>query len=418
MDKDIKRKIIDYAVHYKLDMYYISRYINVIEKFQSKTWNCRTQNHHIFPVSWSKRIKEIPIDENKNLITISIKGHIILHHILMKTGDVKMIPALQKLIGGFKKEFFESFHYIPAIKLSALAIEAETKRHCKPVVDLMTGEVFDSLADLNEKRNLCISPITLRNRWIVNDTYYQYKSVVDKNGIDYELQQCLNERENINNRKKERQQLAISTLKKPIVKLIDGTEYECASEAARQHGIHVTSFSSAIRDGRKRLGSYWGYKDWVDSVGGWQKANQIMIDRTNQTEANRIKRMSKPVINLNTKQIFESVAKAGDGVVHAIATNQRYKGCFYEYIENMPDLTDKSIQKRIEQYEQVIQTKKNNAIKTRTKIVQCIETQQIMTVKEAHKMLNICSTCIRSAARTGCTAAGYHWKYIETESES
>ena len=417
MDKDIKQKIVDYAVRYKLDTFYINRYIKIVETFQGKTWNCKTQNHHIFPVSWSKRIKESPIDEPKNLITISIKGHIVLHHILMKTCDIKMIPALQKLIGGYKKEFFESFHYVPAVKLSALAIEAETKRHCKPIVDLKTGEIFDSLNDLNEKRNLCVTPPSIRNRWLVNGTYYQYKSIADKNGIEYELQQCLKERENINNRKRERQQLAISTLKKSIVKLIDGTEYESASEAARQYGIHVASFASAIKSGRKRLGSYWGYKDWVDSVGGWQKANQIMIERTNQVEADRVKRISKPVVNLDTKQTFESAAKAGNGVARAISKNRRYKGCFYEYIENMPDLTDDSIQKRIKQCEQTVQTKKINAIKKRTKFIQCIETQQIMTLQEASKLFNMSSTNFGRAALNNKTAAGYHWKYIESETE-
>ena len=70
---------------------YIDRYLSFIDKCRLKTFNGRTEKHHILPKSFGG-------NDHNNVIRISPRHHYIAHLLLSKaTGSPKMIKALHKM---------------------------------------------------------------------------------------------------------------------------------------------------------------------------------------------------------------------------------------------------------------------------------------------------------------------------------
>ena len=211
---------------------------------------------------------------------------------------------------------------------------------------------------------------------------------------------------------------------KPVTNLNTGEEYSGAYEVTKKYpGVNVTG---AITHNRKVLGCYWQYKDIVDK-NGREAELQKCIEKTKTKRLNAAKQnskvLAKPVVCLELHREYESGSEAArqlnldhTSISNAIKNRTKAGGYYWQY----KDVVEKSsIEEELQNCIDHTKQKKQDQTNFHKKQVMCIETQQIFpSAKEASLSLGNNKNLISHAIRHNYTAAGYHWKYIEQDSES
>ena len=155
-------------------------------------------------------------------------------------------------------------------------------------------------------------------------------------------------------------------------------------------------------------GYHWAFLSVYNS---WDK------DKQNEYFGKKAIKKEKKVICLETKRIFNSIAEAGkeldignSGIGSCCRKSLNTAGGYHwAYVD---DYNSWNIEKQNEHFG------KKPILKE--KMVKCVETGEIYkTIKEASKNIGINSSGIVSALKGRCkTAGGYHWEYVEEESQN
>ena len=161
---------------------------------------------------------------------------------------------------------------------------------------------------------------------------------------------------------------------------------------------------------------YWKYKD-----------ESKVKRRTGIKKPTR----TSPVINLNTKKVYESAEAAkddvmpsspnGSSIIRAVKKHTLCAGCYWAYYTgpsvNYNQLLvqyQQETKQRREQYSQRCIDRFIEKSPNRVRQVRCIETGVIYpSASEACRQFNISVGCVTGAIRGNHKSAGYHWRYID-----
>lgn len=135
----------------------------------------------------------------------------------------------------------------------------------------------------------------------------------------------------------------------------------------------------------------------------------------------------RPVINLNTGQIYQGVNQAdratsktevGGSLSNSIKRGVKCNGCFWEYVDNLPDLTPQTIRQvltcKIKHLEQRAQTARANRIaKSKSAVINLNISEVFDSVKDASKSIGQNQLAVTCAIRKKFKAGGYWWCYTK-----
>ena len=163
----VEQYIKDFLCNYKIDIqhkHYVNRYIKLVEHLQTVTPDpsLGVEVHHIVPRSWNKDL----ISDPNNLIRVSSKAHVVLHHILALTRDGNMTRAFLLLISN---KSIKQFNYVVSARLIA---QAKLLSY-RPVINLNTREEFPTVSDAMRARNIPINQTRrIRDRIRIGGDFY------------------------------------------------------------------------------------------------------------------------------------------------------------------------------------------------------------------------------------------------------
>ena len=242
MDEQVKHDILAYAKINNLNMHYVNRYINFIQRYldnPSLDKDMPTNKHHICPECWCNFLHH-DSDKECNLITLTYKQHVVAHHILAKTGDENMLNAVQILLQLYSID--RNVGYDPKMDPNSAAFDALVRnaymlyreKYCIPVINLNTGEVYGSAEDYGRiigYKQAAVGVSAARRR---KGTYYGcfWAAVSELEGTTRE--QLLQERtEALKQAKKATQLKASLNNRKVVLNLSTGERYICSRDAAK-----------------------------------------------------------------------------------------------------------------------------------------------------------------------------------------
>ena len=200
------------------------------------------------------------------------------------------------------------FQYLDVVQQSSREIELQkmidnakegrkriTASVAVPIINLTTGQVFESAYDADRFLNEPLGTIKNYIKWGARykGDYWAFKRDVDATSLQYQR--------SIHYNKKMR----------PVVDLLTGKVYDSGRDAARARGDENVrgDITGAIRLKRKRYGTYWEYKDVVDQYGIPYLLEQIektvAQNKKNRTDASAKVRQRK-IINVVDGTIYES----------------------------------------------------------------------------------------------------------------
>ena len=282
----------------------------------------------------------------------------------------------------------------------------------RQVINLNTGEVFDSLSQVANKYNLNKASYlsnTIKKRRKFRGYYWQYKDVVDQSSVEEELQLCI-----------------INTIKnnqrKSVVNLNTGQIFESAYIADALNGYKNNTISKAISHGYRAGGYYWQYKNIVDQSSiihelklfesGFYKEHYKT--RLKDQRHNSTNQRNRAVINLTTRELFASIKQAAEKynvdssrITTAIKRVNKSAGCYWQY----KDIVDQSsIEAELTQCLKIENTKPKRNVK-----VINLNTGEIYdSCYAASIAVGLKSTdAIRNAILKNIKAAGYFWQFAE-----
>ena len=295
----IKQQLINYASENIDSKYirYLNKYITLINSLliNQQIDEIITEAHHIVPRSWNP---DLIYDEN-NIICVSVKAHLILHHMLALTRDTRMCRAFYSMINMKPKDVF---NYAVHVNLAAQAKQMWYDISVRPVVNLNTGEVVPSIASLAKTCNVTTGTITdhINKRTKIAGNFYQFKHVVDQTNIDCELQKCL-----------DAQRDRGDWCKRAVVNLNTGEVFESIKDAqlSLQRNVNIAGAISK----RCRCGGYhWQYKDVVEQTSIEEQLNQYERHKiTAKENRKRIKsQIGCKVKCVETGEIFATMTQA------------------------------------------------------------------------------------------------------------
>ena len=424
---NIFNAIIQYSKDKNLDINIINQYIERLKYFipnQDKV-QYPFERHHMLPASWGGTNPDnwSGSKESENLINIPIRDHILIHKLLSETYDKSMIFAFTKTCNRQDKHQ-KLNEYFSEEEIIDLVTDSKVKRSIilgHPVINLNTGEEFRSVTEASYSLGLYCGAVRdgIRNKCKTGGYYWQYKDVIEKSSIEEELQEYL-ELEKI---RREKAELNHKSRCKPVTNLNTGEQYSSAEEVKKL--FPGSNVGSAIAHNRKVLGCYWQYTNIVDKNGReieLQKCIEISKRRRYAAAKQNSKQLMRPIICLETRKEYESGREAAkqanvtpSAIQKAIKNRTKAGGHYWQY----KDVTEKSsiddeLQKCIENTNQ----NRINQTTAKQKRVLCIETGQMFdSTKEASLFYSENKNGVSHAIRHNFAFCGYHWKYIESETE-
>ena len=296
----IKQQLINYASENIDSKYirYLNKYITLINSLliNQQIDEIITEAHHIVPRSWNP---DLIYDEN-NIICVSVKAHLILHHMLALTRDTRMCRAFYSMINMKPKDVF---NYAVHVNLAAQAKQMWYDISVRPVVNLNTGEVFGSATAAAAYAGVKSISDPINNHYRGGPYYWQYKDIVDATSLEHQLQICLD--------KQEANKQRLVGLRKPLVNLNTGEVFESIKDAqlSLQRNLNIAGAISK----RCRCGGYhWQYKDVVEQTSIEEQLNQYERHKiTAKENRKRIKsQIGCKVKCVETGEIFATMTQA------------------------------------------------------------------------------------------------------------
>lgn len=215
--------------------------------------------------------------------------------------------------------------------------ETSIQKRYKPVINTTTGEEFAAIKLAAQACGAWASSI--RNA-IIKKTkccgcYWEWK--------DADLQRKIDNQHEIEvQNQKQRRIEANKKSSVPVVCIETGQVFESRTQAAQCMGVkNASQITKAIETGHKVKGYHWcELQDYQQS--DQQSLLQSIEDERQNRQRNKSKKLRRPVINLNTGEIYSSATEVmkvlfGENVRSTfnsyIQTNSKLKGCYYQYLD-------------------------------------------------------------------------------------
>ena len=222
------------------------------------------------------------------------------------------------------------------------------ERYSRPIVNLNTGEVFESAAaaatfyGLKDRTTIANA---IRKRCRSAGYFWQWKDIVDESSIQYQL--SLYENKHLNYKKKPF---------KRIVNLSTGEVFTTVNDVTQVLGLKYPSRVYEAIKFRKSIGGYfWQFEDVVNNSSIEQelfecfRAQQDRLtnaETSKQQKIKRIKQKSRPVVRLSDCMVFENAnaaaqelgAKSLSIIYNAIRCNIKSMGSYWCYKEDFDKL--------------------------------------------------------------------------------
>ena len=306
--------------------FWINRYIKFIKAVQKKRvycgepserWNCH--KHHIVPRSWGGS------DCSDNIITMTIKEHIVAHHLLCKTMDPSMGFALVKLMGFANDRDINPnllFNYAISLRLAEDANKSRCLQLMQPVINLMTGQRYEGVyqASLEVYGNDWTIATAMMTGKKTNDGCYWLKEC----DVIHDLQWHIDNLDKRNHLKRESRRLKLA---RSVVNLNTGETYISATDAAKAIGYNPDSMTDAIRNRTLLAKCWWEYEDNivtdVESELAWREEIKNII--------NKYAKYSQ-LIDLCTNVVYDTTSDAAIDLNTSIATVSRYLRGFRPFV--------------------------------------------------------------------------------------
>ena len=289
IDSNIKQLLLKQT---NLNQHELKRYIHLIDQWSQCQFDqsIRCELHHIVPRSWGGS------DEPNNLIRLPIKHHVVVHHVLARTGDIHMQNAFNIIVGNHA----HLFKYNQTIKLVADSRRMIAEAKNKAVINLDTGEIFSSIKDASLSLGLGIGAVKdgIRECFRVGGFCWAHVSDLETNSREQLLA-----RYNINKRKT-----------RPVLEVDENKQFESLVAAANYYNLDVKVLCKAMKTGYKCKGHTFVY--------------------TSEPHQPR------KVRNKDTGEVYQTSVCAGKAIsvphsqlINAINRKTRCRGYYWEYID-------------------------------------------------------------------------------------
>lgn len=305
-------------------MRYIKRMLQIVEYYkQNPSYNTTTELHHIVPVTWGG-----PDCEN-NVVSLPLKVHIVVHHLLAKTQDVSMIRAFCALIDFVKDT---EFAYNITINQIVDACKLRNQVLSCPIFLIETEQLFPSMREasrwvlkevLKESYN-DFDAYNTRIQAIMNSISSAAKRHRSAYGLHWILQKDVTKplKEHLDDFIKEKTDIRSKADRcriKAIINLNTGERFDAVIDAANHYGVKRMTLADAARRGYRSAGCFWIYEDELIakniSVENELKLRELQYKQNFENSYNRMKKTINsqraiPVINLTTSREYNSIAEA------------------------------------------------------------------------------------------------------------
>ena len=359
--------------------HYINRYVNFITQrldrdlvYQATRNN--TEKHHIIPRSWGGS------DDSSNLIVLTVKEHIVAHHILARTTNRSMIFAFNRTVN----RSVSDFNYNISLKIVEEARKEWLNLICKPVINLNTGEIYSGAS--NASRELGYSTGSICGACLkhtrIGGHYWEYlcnMSSIDEKARMDRIQQYQTNLKSIKRKH-------YDDRKKPVIELDTGKVYDGAIDAANAYNTRRTYITKSARMHAKHAGHYWAY---VDEFPDYTIEKGLAFckrqdDKIRETRDNVSLEKSYEIINLMTKQIFQNASDAAEKLNLSVVTirqsaRRQTKGYgeYWIYTKDLDDLSEESINDKL------------NELKERDELHKLIQSQNERRGHHGRKLINL-----------------------------
>lgn len=325
--------------------HYIKKYCNFIKlrinrQIDYQATKNNTEKHHIVPKKWGGT------DDDSNLIVLTVAEHIVAHHLLARTTNHQMIYAFNQIIN----RSVSQFNYNVSLKLVAEARQQYLLQVCKPVINLTTGDVYNSATEASKILGFASSTIcgACQKHYKINDCYWTYIENI-KDTSEQSRQQLIDQyQQTYKNHRKE----ISNSRKKPVVELDTGKIYDSAIAAANYYNTRREIITLAARKHGMAQGHRWAYvANFPEyTTEDFKRLHEFLSENTRQKRRQSTLIRSRSVINLTTKQIFYSICEASRqynvqsrAIQNAIETQSKCRHCFWDYYSDDLDV-DKRLQ--------------------------------------------------------------------------
>lgn len=231
--------------------------------------------------------------------------------------------------------------------------KSKRKKKEQPIINLNSHEVYCGVSELKQKLSLKDKSLIYQNIKLkrpIKGHFYQYQNIVNQTSIEFELSKCIQKHTHKMNCKRQK------TCKK-VICLTTNEVFESVAVVCERYNITPSSLYSAIRTKTKIAGLYWCYLKDCDSN------TQITLDDITRlhehSQSHRSDSIKRPVMNLNTGEVFESGVQAilkytktknpKISIYSYIQKNSKLAGCYYQYVDIVEQSTrELELQKCIE----------------------------------------------------------------------
>lgn len=288
----------------------------------------------------------------------------------------------------------------------------------RAIVNVDTGEVFESITKASEKYNTSQSNISIA---IANQAkscgyFWAYKEDVDAIGREQLLEQ-------LNALRVEKSQVRGKSQQRAVVNLNTGEQYPGLKAAAAAIGSTPGSMTNSLSKQRRCKQCYWEYQDKIEQSSlTVQQYLQKVLDTValRYEKLGRIPKDQREVINLNTGEKYPTATDASralglsDTAVNSAILKHRRAGEYYwAFSKDVPD--DQTRLQLAEQYRlQGIENQKKGQVfgtaAVRRPVVNLDTKQEFSSLLDAEKTLSS-NVSISSAMMHRCRAGGYYWAY-------
>lgn len=400
----------------KLGLLWINRYIKFVKAIQEKRVNSPltkrgdTHVHHIVPKSWGGP------DVDTNLISMTIKEHIVAHHLLCKTLDVSMGFAMIKLMGFGNQKYVDPnkmFNYAIGLRIAADANKARFQQlHC-PVCNINTGKIYSSLLDasLTECGNNWSVATAILNNSTANGCYWMRVEDMKDHDHHWWLQQILQNKKEKNIKKRLHNARA-------VINLTTGQQYASAAYAAEAENCKSDAITDAIRTRVKFHGCMWEFVDNITSI------EEEIQKRLQIKQYNEKYKKCYQIIDLFDQTLYETVDDVAKKfnisptiVKKYICSFLPYKDCHYFVKSDLiREVGFDFIKNQIEEWNRLFLQNRQQYTKTKA-VINLSTKERFDSIKEA-KAKYPDDNINNSIASHNPAASGCYWMWIDDISKS
>lgn len=293
--------------------------------------------------------------------------------------------------------------------------DAVLKATARAVINLNTGEAFDTITLAGQKYDTAIGNIltAIKQKTLCCNCYWAYsEQVQDRQSL---LKQYQNEYKKRNDK---------SWLKKKVVNLDTQQVFEGMTEAVATINCTKTTLSAAIRTKRRCDGYYWAFLKDIEASGlTIEQYRQQLINQITQKH-NKIgyrEKNDRRVINLNTGEVFDTAIEgcrkynlSETSVGIACKKHQKAGGYYWAYVKDVPD--EQTRINLLEQYaQQKLQGKQRSqqaaTAAVRKPVVNLNTGEVYESALKAGLAIGAQATSISGCIKHKIKRCGYYWAY-------